>query len=133
MGMASRIAASLLVAAAGAGLWSAVADRSAQEAPQSDSAVVFVSQMPPQGQQVLQLIRRGGPFAYDKDGAVFGNRERLLPVKPRGYYREYTVAPVRASSRGAHRIVCGGTQPALPDACYYTPDHYSSFKKITEP
>lgn len=133
MGVASRVAAALIVAAAGAGLWSGVADRPAQQAPHRTSATVSVSQMPPQGQQVLQLIHRGGPFAYDKDGAVFGNRERLLPVKPRGYYREYTVAPARARNRGAHRIVCGGTQPTLPETCYYTPDHYSSFQKITEP
>lgn len=36
-------------------------------------------------------IREGGPFRYEKDGMVFGNRERLLPSQARGYYREYTV------------------------------------------
>lgn len=133
MGMASRVAAALLVAAAGAGLWSGVGERPAQKRLQETGATVSVSQMPPQGQQVLKLIHSGGPFPYDKDGAVFGNRERLLPIKPRGYYREYTVASARARSRGAQRIVCGGSQPTLPDTCYYTKDHYSSFKKITEP
>ncbi|MCK9515901.1 MAG: ribonuclease domain-containing protein [Ottowia sp.] len=92
-----------------------------------------MSQLSPQGQQVLDLVHRGGPFAYDRDGAVFGNRERLLPIRHRGYYREYTVAPAHAQSRGGHRIVCGGSRPTQPDTCYYTQDHYSSFKRITEP
>lgn len=132
MGMASRVAAALLVAAAGAGLWSGFTDQPTQ--PASDrAATVSVSQMPPQGQQMLQLIHEGGPFYYDKDGAVFANRERLLPREPRGYYREYTVARAGARSRGARRIVCGGQQPSKPDTCYYTQDHYSSFRKIVEP
>ena len=60
---------------------------------------------------------------------VFGNRERLLPLNTRGYYREYTVKTPGSQDRGARRIVCGG--PAtVPDACYYTADHYASFRKI---
>ena len=72
----------------------------------------------------------GGPFPYDKDGTVFGNRERLLPGKPRGYYREYTVETPRAKNRGARRIVCGGEPPVRPEVCYYTADHYASFARI---
>ena len=74
----------------------------------------------------------GGPFAYRKDGVVFGNRERLLPLRPRGYYREYTVPTPQSRDRGARRIVCGGRQPAAPDACYYTDDHYASFRLIAQ-
>ena len=74
----------------------------------------------------------GGPFPYEKDGTVFGNRERLLPANPRGYYREYTVAAPGARNRGARRIVCGGRQPTQPDACYYTADHYASFSRIVQ-
>ena len=77
-----------------------------------------------------RLIRSGGPFPYEKDGTVFGNRERLLPRHPRGFYREYTVATPRARHRGARRIVCGGRQPTRPVACYYTADHYASFRRI---
>jgi ribonuclease T1 len=94
------------------------------------SATISVSELPKQGQQVYALIAQGGPFAYDKDGAVFGNRERLLPKHKRGYYREYTVKTTGIRSRGAKRIVCGGLQVQLPEACYYTEDHYSSFRKI---
>ena len=40
-----------------------------------------------------------------KDGTVFGNRERLLPLKERGWYREYTVRTPGSRDRGARRIV----------------------------
>ena len=89
-------------------------------------------QLPPQGQGMLALIHQGGPFKHDKDGVVFGNRERILPAYPRGYYREYTVRTPNERSRGARRIVCGGSKPVAPDACYYTDDHYASFRKIVQ-
>ncbi|WP_298930074.1 ribonuclease [uncultured Ramlibacter sp.] len=97
----------------------------------STSAAVKVSELPPQGRDTYELIRQGGPFAYDKDGTVFGNREHLLPFEKRGYYREYTVKTPGSRDRGARRIVCGGPSRA-PDACYYTADHYASFRKIVE-
>ena len=91
---------------------------------------VAVAQLPPQGRSMLTLIYQGGPFRHDKDGVVFRNRERLLPASVRAYYREYTVRTPGESSRGARRIVCGGLQPAAPEACFYTDDHYASFRKI---
>ncbi|MDY0106426.1 MAG: ribonuclease [Giesbergeria sp.] len=96
-----------------------------------DQATISVAQLPPQGRDTYALIRQGGPFPYDKDGTVFGNRERLLPAHKRGYYREYTVRTPGARNRGARRIVCGG-KPRTPDACYYTSDHYASFREIVE-
>lgn len=93
-------------------------------------ATIAAAQLPKQGQKILALIHQGGPFRYDKDGTVFGNRERLLPRQPRGYYREYTVRTPGVSHRGARRIVCGGQVPTRPDACYYTEDHYASFRRI---
>ena len=93
-------------------------------------AAVSVTELPRQGQQVYALILQGGPFAHDKDGVVFGNREQQLPKHKRGYYREYTVKTPGVRHRGAKRIVCGGLQVQSPDACYYTEDHYSSFRKI---
>ena len=91
---------------------------------------VAVGQLPPQGRSMLTLIYQGGPFRHDKDGVVFGNRERQLPAGVRAYYREYTVRTPGERSRGARRIVCGGLQSAAPDACFYTDDHYASFRKI---
>lgn len=93
---------------------------------------IAVSQLPPQGQGMMALIYQGGPFRYDKDGTVFGNREKILPKKNRGYYREYTVKTPSERTRGARRIICGGLKPAAPDACYYTDDHYASFRKIVQ-
>jgi ribonuclease T1 len=92
---------------------------------------IRVAELPKQGQQTYELIRLGGPFPYGKDGTVFGNRERLLPAQKRGFYREYTVQTPGSRDRGARRIVCGGP-PRTPHACYYTADHYSSFRKIVE-
>ena len=97
----------------------------------AETATVAVTALPPQGRETYRLIHVGGPFPYNKDGAVFGNRERLLPSRQRGYYREYTVKTPGSRDRGARRIVCGG--PArMPDACYYTSDHYASFSRIVE-
>lgn len=98
----------------------------------SSTASVVVTGLPQQGQDVMSQIRQGGPFRYDKDGSVFGNRERLLPGEKRGYYREYTVPTPGLGHRGARRIVCGGFKPRTPEACYYTEDHYSSFKLIVQ-
>ena len=98
-------------------------------APVDRAEAMAVSEMPRQGAETYERIFKGGPFAYEKDGVVFGNRERLLPSQKRGYYREYTVKTPGSRDRGARRIVCGG-QPKAPDACYYTADHYSSFRKI---
>ena len=92
-------------------------------------ATISIAEMPVQGTQTYALIARGGPFPYEKDGVVFGNRERLLPVRVRGYYREYTVSTPGSSHRAKRRIVCGGA-PRTPDVCYYTADHYASFRRI---
>lgn len=63
---------------------------------------------------------------------MFGNRERQLPARARGYYREYTVRSPGSRDRGARRIVCGGAAPTTPDACFYTDDHYTSFRRIVQ-
>ena len=93
------------------------------------SPEVALADLPKEAREVYALVGKGGPFPFDRDGVVFGNREKLLPAKPRGYYHEYTVRTPGVKSRGAAVIVCGGTKTA-PDACYYTDDHYQSFRKI---
>jgi ribonuclease T1 len=95
----------------------------------SSNATVALNQLPVQGVETYQLIRQGGPFPFEKDGVVFGNRERLLPAEKRGYYREYTVKTPRSRNRGVRRIVCGGPATA-PDTCYYSADHYANFRRI---
>jgi ribonuclease T1 len=93
-------------------------------------AAVALSALPVEAQATQRLILAGGPFPYAKDGIVFGNRERLLPRRERNYYREYTVPTPGSRDRGARRIVCGGKPPTQPESCFYTADHYASFKRI---
>lgn len=107
------------------------ADVAARGVP-ADTQTINLSELPSQARQTHELIHRGGPFPYAKDGTVFGNRERLLPRQTRGFYREYTVKTPGSRDRGARRIVCGGRQPDAPQACYYTADHYSSFSRIVQ-
>jgi ribonuclease T1 len=98
----------------------------------SEASVVALSALPGEARQTERLIRSGGPFPYSKDGTVFGNRERQLPGQKRGFYREYTVKTPGSRDRGARRIVCGGQLPTTPEACYYTDDHYTSFRRIVQ-
>jgi ribonuclease T1 len=93
------------------------------------SGDVAEAQLPQAARQTMDLIRHGGPFPYQRDGVVFGNRERALPQQPHGYYHEYTVQTPGARNRGARRIVCGGNQSLARD-CYYSDDHYQSFRRI---
>ncbi len=88
---------------------------------------IALDALPREAVETLRLIRAGGPFPYKKDGTIFGNRERRLPLKPRGYYREYTVKTPGVRHRGARRIVAG-----TGGEFYYTADHYETFKRIQE-
>lgn len=83
--------------------------------------------LPAEAIATLDLILAGGPFPYRQDGTTFQNRERLLPDRPRGHYREYTVPTPGARDRGARRFVTGGDPP---EVFYYTQDHYRSFRRI---
>ena len=88
---------------------------------------IALSALPVEARDTLRLIKQGGPFPYPRDGIVFGNFEKRLPKKQRGYYHEYTVKTPGVRSRGARRIVCG-----QPSECYYSDDHYETFKRIRE-
>jgi ribonuclease T1 len=88
---------------------------------------IAAADLPREARDTLSLVKRGGPFPYERDGAVFGNFEKRLPVRERGYYREYTVKTPGDRNRGARRIVVG-----RGGELYYTADHYRSFKRIVE-
>jgi ribonuclease T1 len=98
-------------------------------ATSQDRETIALAELPVQGQSTYEAIWNGGPFRHEKDGVVFGNRERLLPQERRGHYREYTVDTPGSRDRGAKRIVCGGER-TKPSACWYTADHYASFRRI---
>ena len=83
--------------------------------------------LPPEARETLALIKQNGPLPYPQDGKTFGNRERRLPLRASGYYREYTVKTPGARDRGARRIIAGNG-----GEFYYTEDHYRSFMRIRE-
>jgi ribonuclease T1 len=89
---------------------------------------IAAAELPAEARRTLELIRKGGPFPYERDGAAFGNFEKRLPAKGRSYYREFTVRTPGAGNRGARRIVAG-----KGGELYYTDDHYQSFRRIKEP
>ena len=97
-----------------------------------DASTVALAALPAEAQTTHRLILAGGPFPYEKDGTTFFNRERLLPARPRGFYREYTVRTPGARNRGARRLVCGGEPPTKPEVCFYTADHYASFRRVVQ-
>jgi len=119
---AAAFTVALVVAAAGAN--SAFARTSTDALPE-----VPLADLPKEARELRAQIDNGGPFHYSRDGVVFGNREGMLPAKPRGYYHEYTVRTPGARDRGARRMVCGGPK-TTPDVCYYSNDHYQSFRRI---
>jgi ribonuclease T1 len=105
----------------------------ARQAPAVDE--VQLRELPREAHEALARIKRGGPFPYRRDGSTFGNRERRLPLRPRGYYTEYTVPTPGSRDRGARRIVAGRGatgDPATSGEYYYTDDHYESFRLIRE-
>ncbi len=107
--------------------WMAVVTPAVARKESAKPSIVAVSELPKEARETLDRIQSGGPFPYPKDGAIFGNFERALPPRPRGYYREYTVPTPGARDRGARRIVVG-----RDGDLYYTDDHYNSFRRITE-
>lgn len=116
-----RLAAALLAVALLA-FGGPVSGRQPDDMPQ-----VAVGELPPEARETIALIRKGGPFPYERDGAAFSNFEKRLPAQARGYYREYTVRTPGAKDRGACRIVAG-----RGGEFYYTDDHYQSFRRIRE-
>lgn len=88
---------------------------------------VLSRDLPEEARQTLELIKNNGPFPYRQDGTTFGNREKRLPLRANGYYREYTVRTPGAKDRGARRIIAGNG-----GEFYYTEDHYRSFRRIRE-
>ena len=96
--------------------------------PKAGKHEIAAAELPAEARATIALIRKGGPFPFDRDGVEFRNFEKRLPLQPRGYYREYTVRTPGVKGRGARRIVAG-----RGGELYYTNDHYESFRRIKEP
>lgn len=97
-------------------------------------ASIALDELPREAIETLGLIRNGGPFPYPrKDGSVFGNFEKRLPLQPRGYYREFTVPTPGSRDRGPRRIVAGSGSVddyTRSGEYYYSDDHYRTFRRI---
>ena len=109
-------------------LWIAPAAAQRESTPQRVQATladIRVKDLPPEARETLKLIERGGPYQYDRDGIVFGNFEKRLLIKERGYYHEFTVRTPAVKHRGARRIITGKGGEK-----YYSDDHYKTFKRI---
>jgi ribonuclease T1 len=122
-----RLVAGLLLAAALAFPLAAVARATGLP------ATMVAADLPAEARQTLALIRHGGPFPYKRDGVVFGNYEKRLPPRHRGYYHEYTVPTPSVRNRGARRIIAGegsGGDVRSSGEYYYSDDHYRSFHRI---
>jgi ribonuclease T1 len=101
------------------------ASRALAPTPSSGLPTMTVATLPAPARSVLAVIDNGGPFRYRQDDTVFGNFEGLLPKRPSGYYREYTVVTPGSSDRGERRLVVGRNGDV-----YYTSDHYESFRQV---
>ena len=100
-------------------------DNAPRERVQLSLADVSVKSLPPEAREAFTLIEKGGPYPFDRDGIVFGNFEKRLPIKERGYYHEFTVKTPGVKHRGARRIVTGKSGEK-----FYSDDHYKTFKRI---
>jgi ribonuclease T1 len=98
---------------------------SADTDPDSGLPLVSLADLPPEAAETIGLVAAGGSFPYPQDGAVFENREGLLPEADRGHYHEYTVETPGSADRGARRIVVGNE-----GEWYWTDDHYATFRRI---
>jgi ribonuclease T1 len=89
-------------------------------------STISTVQLPPEALITIRNIEKGSPFPFSNhDGTTFLNREGILPSKPSGYYKEYTVPTLSAHGRGPQRIVSGQN-----GVMYYTADHYKTFEQI---
>lgn len=98
-----------------------------QDSTFSDLPTISADALPIEALDTLSLIEAGGPYPYRQDDGIFQNREGILPDRPEGHYREYTVDTPGSPDRGARRIVSGNDGER-----FYTDDHYDSFREIVD-
>ena len=111
---------------------SAAASGSPSSTPRG-SGVPSCGRVPKEVDAAVAAVRSNGPYLRPQDdGGRFGNRERLLPAKPSGYYREYTVRAPGERFPGPRRLITGGQARlgAEPSEWFYTADHYESFCQL---
>lgn len=109
----------------------AVPAQSATPVPSSDVwAFLNCADLDKRVDAAVAAVRANGPYLRPReDGGTFRNREGLLPPRPYGYYREYTVRAPGERFPGPRRLITGGQARlgAEPAEWYYTANHYESF------
>lgn len=111
----------------------APASATAGRTTKASSGLAACTQVPREVTDAVALVRANGPYLRPRDdGGTFGNRERLLPAQPNGYYREYTVRAPGQRFPGPRRLITGGQAKlgAEPTSWFYTADHYESFCEL---
>ena len=108
-------------------IWTCASPSGLAFGAQRGIGTVALAELPREAQQTVALIKKGGPYPYKRDGVVFGNFERRLPMHPRGYYHEFTVVTPGARDRGARRLISGKS-----GELYYTDDHYENFRRVLQ-
>jgi ribonuclease T1 len=104
--------------------------------PSSDSLIVHNARVTDEDGRVIhrgdvdlrptiERIERGKRLHFSHDGSVFENRERRLPIKPSGYYREFIHPTPDDDGPGGQRVVVG-----REGEIFYTPDHYKTFRRV---
>ena len=77
---------------------------------------------------LVRRFRKGVIPSNVEVGLPFENKDHLLPVRPRGYWKEYDVAPSAApGSRGLLRIIRG-----LGGEVSVTGDHYQNARQVLQ-
>ena len=76
-------------------------------------------------QPTLNRIAKGEKFPHRNDGAIFKNKEMMLPKKEVGYYKEYVHPTPGVNHAGLRRIIIGSKGEV-----WFTRDHYKIFIRI---
>ncbi|HBX82570.1 MAG: ribonuclease domain-containing protein [Propionibacteriaceae bacterium] len=114
----------------------ATSNSSSPSGTSSSSATIpncQLSELPKQVAEAVKTVRTNGPYLRPRnDGGIFGNNEHLLPSRPNGYYKEYTVSDPTSSFPGPRRLVTGGQVGggSEPTEWFYTADHYVHFCRV---
>ncbi len=90
-------------------------------------ALTNLNFLPTEVRDTLLKIKSGFSFSHKRDGSIYKNTEKLLPERPFGDYREYTVPTPRIENRGSRRLVI-----SKDGDIYYTDDHYQTFQQVVD-
>ncbi len=86
---------------------------------------VAENRLPEGAKHTLDLINSGRRYPGFRNNIVFHNKEKQLPARPDGYYKEWTVRTKGKTGRGKSRLVSGQN-----GELFFTMNHYKSFRWV---